>query len=632
MFFLNLSLPEFLMLFSAVSGVVVTLYLLSRARRRQVVPTLRFWVHAAQPVPSSRRRRIQQPWSLILQLLCLALLLLAIAQLKVGNRETAQRDHVLLLDASSWMGAQAATGDRILLDAAKARARAFVRSLPPSDRVMVVRVDGLPAPATAMENDRALLERAINETRPGASALNLDQAFLFADQIRRLHNSRNGEIVYAGAARVAAGGAPVNTPANLRILAVEGPKENVGLARVGARRSEKNPEVWDVFVAVHNYGAASRRVPLTLQFGGAPVGGTVLDVRPGATETQTFHFPTRAAGWIEARISTRDALLDDNRAILELPEFKYVNVAVYTSQPESLRPVLAAHPQVKATYHSPAEYRQRDDVQVIVADGFNPSPEPKVPTVYIEPPDGVFRTRATFSEAKRINWRPEHEITSGIRARDQRIAAGRVLAPAKGDVVLADVEGGGAIALVRPDRKAVALGFDPLRGDLKFDLSTPLLVANVLRWVEPNAFRIAEVHGSSVGTVNAALEGGSGADPKSIRVLADKNELPFTVAGNQIRFFSGAPGVVRVLQGGREQVYSLSLPEVADADWTVPQAVRRGVPSGFGAAVSRDLWQILATVGALGLLAEWLLFGRHRGRQGPAAASAIPAEEWRKAS
>ncbi|HYO83218.1 MAG TPA: BatA domain-containing protein, partial [Bryobacteraceae bacterium] len=88
MFLLNLSLPEFLALFGALSGIVVTLYLLSRARRRQRVATLQFWQRAMQPVPSTRRRRIQNPWSLVLQLLSLLLLLLAIAQLKFGDRDT----------------------------------------------------------------------------------------------------------------------------------------------------------------------------------------------------------------------------------------------------------------------------------------------------------------------------------------------------------------------------------------------------------------------------------------------------------------------------------------------------------------------------------------------------------------
>ncbi|MBC7925488.1 MAG: VWA domain-containing protein [Bryobacteraceae bacterium] len=635
MFLLNLSVLELLTLFTAVGGVVVTLYLLSRSRRRQTVPTLRFWVHAAQPVPSSRRRRIQQPWSLLLQLISLALLILAIAQLKLGTRETSQQDHVLLLDASSWMGVRGGNNST-LLDEAKGKARAWVRSLGPADRVMVVRVDGVSSPVTAMEADRRIVLRAIDETGAGASALNLDQAFLFANQIRRLHNSKQGEIVYAGAGRVGASGTPVSAPANLRLLSVEGPRDNVGLQRLGARRSDKAPEVWDVFVAVHNYSALPRRVPVTLLFGGAPAGSTFIEVRGGATETFTFHHRTRAAGWMEARIPMRDSLPDDNRAILELPGLRAINVAVYTDQPDAMSPLLKALPQVKATYYTPAEYRERPDVQVVIADRFVPEPQPKSAVLYLEPPENArIRVRSKFSEARPIIWRAEHEITSGLRSRDLRIPAGQVLIPAAGDIVLADA-GGSAVALVRPETKAVVLGFHPIRSDLRFDLTTPLLMANVLRWMQPDAFRIEEVHGISVGTITALLDTGAAGqvDPKNVRVLADKRDLPFTVEGNTVRFFSAVPGVVRVLNGDREQVYSLSLPEVADADWAVPQSVRKGIPPDVAAAVSRDLWQLLAIAGALGLLAEWLIFGRrrlvHASAQGSTAT--VAASEWRKAS
>jgi hypothetical protein len=131
-FLLNLTPLEFLAIFGAISGAVVTLYLLSRSRRRQSVATLRFWAQAQAPVVSKQRRRIQQPMSLLLQLLSIACLLLAIGQLQWGTPDNASRDHVLLLDTSSWMSAR--SGDRTLLDAAKAQAKQFVRALPPSDR------------------------------------------------------------------------------------------------------------------------------------------------------------------------------------------------------------------------------------------------------------------------------------------------------------------------------------------------------------------------------------------------------------------------------------------------------------------------------------------------------------------
>src|SRR5215468_7972013 len=102
MYFLNLSLAQFLAVFGAVAAVSVALYLLDRSRRRQMVSTLRFWVAAEQPSVVARRRRIQQPWSLLLQLASMALLLLAIAQLRLGTPASAGCDHVIVLDTSSW--------------------------------------------------------------------------------------------------------------------------------------------------------------------------------------------------------------------------------------------------------------------------------------------------------------------------------------------------------------------------------------------------------------------------------------------------------------------------------------------------------------------------------------------------
>ena len=85
MYFLNLSLAQFLVIFGGISTLAVALYLLDRSRRKQVVSTLRFWVSAEQPTVVARRRRIQQPWSLVLQLASMALLLLALAQLRFGS-------------------------------------------------------------------------------------------------------------------------------------------------------------------------------------------------------------------------------------------------------------------------------------------------------------------------------------------------------------------------------------------------------------------------------------------------------------------------------------------------------------------------------------------------------------------
>ena len=106
MFLFNLTFVQFAAMFGSVSALVVALYLLDRSRRKQTVATLRFWVAAEQPTVVARRKKIQQPWSLLLQLVSICLLLLAIAQLRIGSHGVMPFDHVLILETSAWMGAR----------------------------------------------------------------------------------------------------------------------------------------------------------------------------------------------------------------------------------------------------------------------------------------------------------------------------------------------------------------------------------------------------------------------------------------------------------------------------------------------------------------------------------------------
>jgi hypothetical protein len=206
-----------------------------------------------------------------------------------------------------------------------------------------------------------------------------------------------------------------------------------------------------------------------------------------------------------------------------------------------------------------------------------------------------------------------------------------VFSPGREDVTLASVDTG-PVALLRPGMRAVALGFHPGRTNIKFNLTTPLLLANILRWLQPDVFRGSELVAGSIGSVTLPLD--ADADPKQIRVLLDSTELPYTLHSGSLRFFAGAPGIVRVVAGGREQVFSLSLPEIADQTWTPPSGVRRGMPGVFERAVARDLWQILAVLGALGLLYEWWKYGRRR-MLAPTvipSSSTAAAGEWSQAS
>jgi len=618
MYFLNLSLLQFAALFGSISAVSVALYLLDRSRRKQVVSTLRFWIAAEQPAVAARRRRIQQPWSLILQLVSMALLLLSIAQLRLGAPLQAGHDHVMVLDTSAWMAAR--SGNRTLMDLARQSARQYLRALPAGDRAMLVRADALATPATAFEPDRRVIEAAILTSQPGSTALNLDQALAFARHVQSQSGRRAGEIAYIGPGRTAehdpAAAAP---PRNLRLLLVPDTIENCGLRKIGMRRSAADPDTWDIYVSAHNYGTRPRNVILTLNYGGSNVstrtaaGSSQLLLPPGADAEAAFQYRTAAAGILGVTLTPHDAFPADDQADLELPALPTLPVTVYSSQPDLLRPALSPAARVMAVYRSPAEYRPNDSGLVIL-DRFIPPQRPAADSIWIDPPanGSPIPVRETVQQVPFARWDTSHPAAAGLRTRDFKLESASVFEAAPDDIKIGEVQAGPVIVARDGRPKIVVLGFHPALSAMRYELATPLLFANLLRWASPDVFRRSEVAAATAGTVKLPLEQDLAAS--AVKVTAeDGSPLPFTLHDRTLEFFSGTPGSARVLAGDSEYIYSLTLPQVGDTRWEPPADAHRGIPR-FLPVLDRsfDLWPWLALLGAAGLLAEWFFFGRFR--------------------
>ena len=613
--FLNLGLGEFFALFGAIAFTTVALYLLDRNRRKQTVSTLRFWVTPGLSSPVTRRRKIQQPISLLLQLLGMLLLLLAIAELHWGGALRARRDHVLIIDAGAWMRA-AVPGrpNATLMDLARANAISWLRAVPESDRVLLVRADALATPATSWETNHVKVARAILETQPGATAIDLTQSLEFARQLQKQTGSVGGEIVYDGPGRIAAtevdAGKSVNLPV-LRYLPVADPTENVGLRSVGARRSSVAHDSWDILVRLRNYGKTARTVSVTLNLSHAPMGMHSIALPPASDRETTFTIHTNGAGLAEVRVYPQDAFAADNYASLELPTQRSLHVVVYSDSPEQWRPALEADPRVAAEFRRPREFTSAND-GLVVLDRFHPSAAPTGNTLWIDPPEkSPISIREHIAEPSGLRWAPDQLLTTGLREHDLQIPTTAILETGTNDIRVAEVDRGPVIAArVSPDgkTKTIVMGFSPFAGSLRYELAAPLLLANELRWFAPDVFRDVDVTAQSAGSVSDTLNTPAG----DVRVITDTGtNLPFNIRDGKIQFFTGTAARVTVTSANAERVYSLTLPGMWDQRWTPPAGVLRGIPA-WNDAIRRstDLWPWLAVLGAALLLIEYLLYGR----------------------
>lgn len=621
MFFLNLSFGEFFTLLGVVGGLITALYLLDKSKRKKVVSTLRFWAPARSAEELQSRRRMRDPWSLLLQLLGLVLLLLAIAQLQWGSKRFRGHDHVLLLDTSAWSASGSA------LEEEKRLALRYLAALPGADRVLFARVDSLTTQVTPFTSDRTQVRSEISRSVSGVSALQLEQALTFAKQAQAWAEGVPGEIVYVGPHMVTG---DVVAPANLRVLSVDVNREHVGIEQLSAKRDQQEPTTWDAAVTLKNFGDQPKEVRLETRYAASKFAPRRITLAPHQETAADYRFVSSAAAELVSAVVPPGDLSTDQTVRLRLPRSGPLQITVYTTRAAEWKPLLEANHRVSARFVDPAQFPSSAPAEVMVLDTFIPRVKPALPALWIDPPreGSPIAVKGIDFDSVIKAWHNETILGAGLHAKEAHIQNAEILDAFEGDIPVANVSGGPIVLARDPgDRQPRfgIIGFDPLQERLKFETTVPLLFANFLRWLSPEAFRTVDVSAARVGTASIVLDPNERAD--QLRAVDEKGlASPFTVRGGALQLFTAEPDVLHVYSGDRERIVSLTLPEVAESQWKIPETAAQGLPrSSRFAGAPIDLWKWLAMAGLGCLLGEWYLFGRQRRAAVRAFSSAKPA-------
>jgi hypothetical protein len=615
MFFLNLTAAEFLTLLSGLSGLIAALYLLDRTKRKRIVSTLRFWTPAAIPRESQRRKRVRDPWSLVLQLASLLMLLLAIAQLQWGSRERHGRNYVVLVDTSAWSAQR--KGDATLLEREKQAAERYLDTLGPQDRIMLVKADALAAPLTPFTSDRSQLMSALRGMTAGYSALNIEQAITFARQAQGWSGSEPGEVVYTGPEMVSDSDVVAQSVPNLRTIAIERLHEHVGIRGMGVQRNEAGENAWQAAVTVKNYGTERVTVRLQAGFAGTAFAPRAISLAGSSERTIEYSFVTDTPGQLVAELEPGDDRMGDNRAALELPRIRFLRVAVFTNRADVFRPLFSANSRLKVQFFAPSGHEPNVAADVMVLDRTTRALPANVASIWVDPPDdgSPFPVKALLRDAVIRNWHSETPLGEGLHAKDTRIPSAEVFQTFDGDIVVGSMAEGPVVVArgASQGRGDIAvIGFDPFASEARLDLTTPLLFANLLRWISPDVFRSMDAAAERVAALSVPLDPGQRAD--QVHIFDQRGlPVPFVATKQNLQLFANRPEVLRVISAGREHVLSATIPDVAAFEWKPPANTATGLPlrSRFIPS-SLDLWRWLALLGALGLFVEWMLFGRQR--------------------
>jgi Ca-activated chloride channel homolog len=657
-FFLGLLLP-----------VIIAFYLLKLKRIEQEVPSTYLWRKMVRDVEANAPwQRLRPNLLMILQLLFLAVLILALARPFNWTEGSGGQAAIYILDTSASMSATDVAPNR--LESAKQRAIQLVDDLPDSARVTVIDAGREARVLISSSLDRRQAHLAVQEIRPGTGGSDLGVALELASAIAA--RQPGTEIVVLSDGRVelpkhlAIKGALRYIPFGLTGSAA-GDNQAISLLTL---ESSPGSGSLTAFAQVTNYGEKNASRRLNLLADGQLINAFDLADIPagGGQKTAIAEGLPAETKIVEVQLTGQDALALDDHAVAVRPDTQPVPVTLVTTGNRFIKTALSllpgivlteqetaapASPETAATPASqPTPTLQpsptagasgSDQAALFIYDNTVPDVLPASGSLlFIAPPKSTdfFTTTGLVDQPAARAIDPADPLLQNVSFSEISIldAVQIPLPDWATPVVSGDLPSGENTPLIfRGEvngRRIAVLAFDLRHSDLPLQVAFPLLWSNLVDWLAPGArspipTQVAPGENlsfsapASAQSTNGTENNGTNDTPAATVTRPDGSTVPLQPENGRFLFadtsqlgvyqvnFSGPSGSAHLRTASfAVNLFSPQESTLKPAD-NLPGLESQSAQTGtVPQKAMREWWRPLALL-ALGLLTgEWLVYQR----------------------
>ena len=475
--------------FALALPVVVIFYLLKRRRVVKLVSSTLLWQRfLAETQASAPFQKLRHNWLLLLQLLLLALIVLALMRPFLHDRARDSRLRVLVLDGSASMQATDVRPSRF--EQARSEALKWVNGLKDGEQMMILFAGAGTEVKQSPTGDRAALRRALESCRPTdaptrlADALKTAGAFTFEKRGEETVTSGEIHLFSDGAAPDLEEVANKNLPLVYHRIGLGG--DNLGLIRLDVRAHPDDPAERAIFASVLNASTNALHTEVELSFDGRVLETRPLDLGPTNTEVLLFTAPQEKDGVFTVRLTLADALAADNQAsiVSQLPV--PVKALLVSKGNRILEKALRGYPQLQLSTATQLT-DGAEGFDVCVLDDLLPAVWPKVNTLAIHVAStNWFERWSTVANPPIVDWKGSHPLLRFVNFDNVQIAESLAVKPAAWGATLVETPQTPVLIAGELNRQRLLwLGFDPLQSTWPWRISFPIFMANAVEWLNP---------------------------------------------------------------------------------------------------------------------------------------------------
>lgn len=655
---------------AAVVPALLILYFLKLRRREQLVSSTLLWKRAVQDLQvNAPFQRLRKNLLLFLQLLILALAILALARPIIQSTLADEERLVLLIDRSASMNTREEDG-QTRLDQAKEQAIRLVKTLnrrtggwrslfsfagaAPRTRAMVIAFSDratIVSPFTTNTTDLEDLIRRIEpsdgQTRLG-EAMKLAEAYMAPPTMTTDKTPVSAEspakLVLVSDGRIDDLRELTLRSGTLERIQIGAARDNVGITALRTQRNYERPEILSVYLSLRNFGPEAAETDVRLfvdemlvtaravQLEAAPAASSA-ESQPaaqssGAATSLSFDLPLDQAAVITARLRREDALAVDNAAFAVVPPPRRLRVLVVTERNVLLDSVLGGLPLAEYPFVTPADWEanagQRFDVDgrcpfdVVILDKVQPTRFPAGNYLFI----GAIPPLEGFSVGERVEnhpliwWDETHPVLR--YAALEYVYVGESFAlktPAQAEVLIEGPKGPVLARYARDGRHCLVLSFAIENSTWWTKQSFGVFMYNAIRYLGAGGAEVERGPTRPGETLRIPLP--PDATEALLLLPADGGRVPLKPDASGVAYFGGAErvGIYCVEKGvpGLDR-FAVNLEDESESDIAPPEVVKiEGRPVQTIAAIrtsTPEVWRWFVGVVLVLVLLEWWVYNR----------------------